>query len=124
MRDLLLSPMGSLSHYPLRGPVVHCKTTSVAKRPYRCASRRKSSPLSWDCSSPNAPGNLSAELSIGGIELKIYIAFLFFLAWIAVTYDRTGGQTLSIQSTQLRSVASLGPSMPSRLPHLWCPSVV
>src|SRR5712664_2980919 len=36
---------------------------------------------------------------IAGIELKIHITFLIFLAWIALTYYRAGGAAFAIQGT-------------------------
>src|SRR5882762_9707071 len=36
---------------------------------------------------------------IAGIDLKIHITFLMFLAWIAFTYYRAGGQAMAIQGT-------------------------
>src|SRR5437879_3069211 len=36
---------------------------------------------------------------IGGIDLKIHVTFLIFLAWIAATYYLQGGRAVAVQGT-------------------------
>src|SRR6267154_1639106 len=51
---------------------------------------------------------------VAGIDLKIHITFLIFLAWIAFTYYRTGGQAMAIQGTLCVVLHELGHALTAR----------